>query len=329
MKKLYLFITAIALCGSIKAQIITLVDSAQLITDVGIGSGGANISALHDSLTFFGFGDAVSTGYRVADEFKVPSPGWTIDTLIFYNYQTGSTTISTMNDLRVAIRNADPLVNPSPSTIVWGDSTTNVFYDSYWSGIYRVNDNTTNATNSQRPIMKNLCVPSPPLHLSAGTYWLDWQAGGTLTSGPWCPPRTLVGKRITGNGEQWTGTGWIALMQTNVTLPSAGQGLPFTIKGSLYGSGVQELVSSNSVHVFPNPIASFATVNISSSVIAEKEGFSFEMYDMMGNVVMKMTDIKSKSFTVNKGSLANGVYTYTVKNGTEPIKNGRIVIIAQ
>ena len=24
--------------------------------------------------------------------------------------------------------------------------------------------------------------------LTEGTYWIDWQTGGTLASGPWAPP---------------------------------------------------------------------------------------------------------------------------------------------
>ena len=37
------------------------------------------------------------------------------------------------------------------------------------------------------------------IHLSPGTYWLVWQADGSLGSGPWAPPITITGQAVTGN----------------------------------------------------------------------------------------------------------------------------------
>jgi hypothetical protein len=62
-----------------------------------------------------------------------------------------------------------------------------------FSGIYRVADSTTNITNTQRPIMVQT-VNLGGTTLTAGTYWLDWQTEGSLTSGPWVPPVSIVGQ---------------------------------------------------------------------------------------------------------------------------------------
>jgi hypothetical protein len=104
---------------------------------------------------------------------------------------------------------------------VFGDLTTNRMTGTTWSNIYRVTQTTMTATN--RPIMVN--TVSCGTHLAPGTYWLDWTTSGSLGSGPWAPPITILGQTTTGNAMQYT-TGWAAAMDTG-TLTQ--QGLPFTI----------------------------------------------------------------------------------------------------
>ena len=69
--------------------------------------------------------------------------------------------------------------------------------------------------------------------LPAGTYWVDWQADGTLASGPWAPPVSILGQTTTGNALQFTSTGWAA-----VTDGPRAAGLP------LHRRGVGRLLSS-------------------------------------------------------------------------------------
>ncbi len=63
--------------------------------------------------------------------------------------------------------------------------------------------------------------------LPAGTYWLDWQVGGSLASGPWAPAITILGQTTTGNAMQQTvSTGvWANFIDVGP------QGLPFIIEG--------------------------------------------------------------------------------------------------
>ncbi len=59
----------------------------------------------------------------MGDDFTVPAGGgWQVDQMQFFAYQTGSTTTSTMNDIRVQIWNGDPTAG---GTVIWGDLTTN------------------------------------------------------------------------------------------------------------------------------------------------------------------------------------------------------------
>jgi hypothetical protein len=66
--------------------------------------------------------------------------------------------------------------------------------------------------------------------LPPGTYWLDWQFGGSGSfSGPWAPPVTILGQtgKPGANALQYTSTGWAALVDG--VYP---QDLPFIIDGA-------------------------------------------------------------------------------------------------
>jgi hypothetical protein len=94
-----------------------------------------------------------------------------------------------------------------------------------WSNIYRTLD--TSLTDTQRPIMT--VVVTVNTTLPPGTYWLDWQIGGTLASGPWAPPISILGQATTGNALQYANGVWAAVVDpgTNTT-----QGFPFQILGN-------------------------------------------------------------------------------------------------
>ena len=85
--------------------------------------------------------------------------------------------------------------NPSTGgTVIQDFWTTNNLVASAWTGIYRVLD--TDITSTNRPI-KFLDCPVTEFTLTEGTYWVEWSAYGTETSGPWALPLTLVGETIT------------------------------------------------------------------------------------------------------------------------------------
>ena len=204
---------------------VVLYDNGPMVTHPGGGAGGADASALQDvslGMGTYGFGAQLSAGNRVADDFTVTdAAGWTIDTITFFAYQTGSGTTSSITSLNLQIWDGPPNAG---GTVIWGDTTTNLLTSTTFANDYRVLEGTLTA--SDRPIMA--CVATVNHTLPAGTYWLDWQFGGSASfSGPWQPPVTILGQTTTGNAIQYTSTGWAALVDVGP------QGLPFIIDGVL------------------------------------------------------------------------------------------------
>lgn len=302
-----------------------LYDNGPIVNVPGGGTNGEDLSALHDGMTVLGFGHSIASGTRVADDFTVPSgEHWTIDSVVFYHYQTNSGNASTINSIHLAVRNVDPLTSADPSGIFWGDTTTEVFDNTYWSGVYRTG--ASSYTSTARPIMKSSAL-TINLSLPAGKYWLDWQIGGTGASGPWAPPITFASQMITGDGLQFNAGQWIAVDDTATagTQDDSPQGFPFIIYGSNTAS-VDDIYNNTNVVVFPNPMTTESSVQISADVIKASEGFSFVAYDMLGNRVKELNGINAHNFKVGKDGLANGAFIYEVLNGTEVIKRGKLFV---
>ncbi|HBX52394.1 MAG: hypothetical protein A2275_06180 [Bacteroidetes bacterium RIFOXYA12_FULL_35_11] len=197
-----------------------LIDNGPLVTHPAGGPGGADFSFLEAPNTNYGFGHAMSAGYGVAEDFTITVSDWAVDSVVFFAYQTGSTTTSTMTTYAVRIWNGEPGI--AGSAVVWGDSTTNVMTSTYFSGIYRGDD----VASADRPIMRSVCATTG-LTLTTGTYWVEWTCAGSMASGPWAPPVTISGQPATGNAKQRNGGTWANLMDgTNA------QGLPFLMYGT-------------------------------------------------------------------------------------------------
>ncbi|OQA64221.1 MAG: hypothetical protein BWY38_03060 [Ignavibacteria bacterium ADurb.Bin266] len=201
-----------------------LFDNGPLVTNPGGGAGGADLSALQSGIGLgtYGFGAQISAGNSVADDFTINGSSWNIEELQFFTYQTGSSTTSTINDVRIRIWNGAPNAGGS---IVFGDLTTNRLTSTTWANMYRALD--TSPTASDRPIMKVVVQFSPALVLGPGTYWVEVSLGGTLASGPWAPPVSIVGQTNTGNALQLTSTGWAAAVDGSYP-----QGIPFIVLGN-------------------------------------------------------------------------------------------------
>ncbi len=211
-----------------EAPVAVLYDNGPLANAPGGGFGGADASVLQTALTLtlYGFGHQIASNNSMGDDFTVPAGGgWQVDQMQFFAYQTGSTTTSTMNDIRVQIWNGDPTAG---GTVIWGDLTTNRLASSTFSNIYRSID--TSPLDSNRPIMVQTATIGTTL--APGTYWVQWMTGGTLASGPWAPPITITGTTTTGNGKQNLAGVWGNALDG--TFP---QGLPFIVIGSVVGGG--------------------------------------------------------------------------------------------
>lgn len=233
MNKLYdsskkLVVLTGLLAASVCANSQVLFDNGPVFNSAGTGSGGANESVLYTT-TFgmgtIGFGHQQTAFNRVADDFTITDCAWRIDSVVFFGYQTGSTTTSTFTGVNFRIWDSIP--DAPGSNVVYGDTTTNRLIRTVWSGVYRITETTTG--NTTRPIMRNVCTMNGTI-IPAGTFWLDWSSAGSLGSGPWAPPRTPVMVAITGNGRQRIGSVWNNLVDGGTGTPA--QGLPFIIYGT-------------------------------------------------------------------------------------------------
>ncbi len=327
MKKIFTLISAVVLSGFVTGQTL-LVNTASLVTHPGAGPSGMNVSATQAALsaTLIGSGQNRALGYWMSSKIVVPATGWVIDSLITYGYQTNSGLSSSFTGLYCYI-GADSSSRPS-STVVIGSKSVNAMLTSTFSGIYRTPNDVAPFTDVARPIMKIKSTLTGSL--SPGTYWVTWNATGSLASGPWNPPATVLGNLTTG-----TGTSDFQYIPTATPSPSwapiidgtSAQGMPF----KLYGqgatiTGVKEQSKTISVSVGPNPMSNEATVTIEGTT--NVSDLSFMVYDQLGREVMNNTSISSNSFTIEKGNLATGNYIYKLSNKKDnsTIKAGKLII---
>lgn len=215
------------LAGTANAQI--LFDNGPYFNSTGTGAGGANESVLYTTtfgMTTIGFGQQQASFNRIADDFVMNNCSIRVDSVVFFGYQTGSTTTSTFTGVTLRIWNGVP--DAGGSAVVFGDTTTNRMIRSAWTGAYRITETTVGA--STRPIMRNV-VNVGGVTLAGGTYWLDWASSGSLASGPWAPARTPQGVAITGNGRQRIGNTWNNAVDGGTGTPA--QGFPFIVYGAI------------------------------------------------------------------------------------------------
>lgn len=213
-------------------------DNGPLVNSPGTGAGGADESVLQNvslGMGTLGFGNQVANNNRVADDFTLSSTA-NIGAVVFYGYQTGSTTTSTITSVNYQIWDGPP--GQAGSSVVFGDTTTNRLLHSEFSNAYRVTETTHG--DAGRPIMRN--VVSAGVTLGPGTYWIDWQTDGTLGSGPWVPPVTITGQTTTGNAMQSVGGTWNSITDGGTDTP---QGLPFQLVS--LGAYVIDISNSNLV----------------------------------------------------------------------------------
>ncbi len=301
-----------------------LYDNGPIVTHPGAGIGNADVSAVNSNLqTVWGFRHSMFNGFRVAEDFIIPDAnGWQIDSIVFLAYQTSSGNTSTFTDYRMQVWDNSP--DNVASSILYGDTVTNVLFNTYWSGIYRTD--AVSFTNVDRPLMRNV-VSTPGLSLPQGTFWLDWGAFGSTSSGPWVPSISYASpsQTVTGDAIQFSGVNqvWQAITDTNLTtqLPDA-QGLPFYIYGSVI-AGIplhqQEEVISN---VYPNPVSVSAMISISDRNLGF---YTFELYDGLGRKVMVLDRIQKHHFELKRGSLQDGLYHYLIYRDGVRVNDGKII----
>ena len=327
MKKIFTLIASMTVSATVVGQTILLAGTSSLVTHPGQGAGGKDVSATQVGLgaTLYGTGQNRTTGAWLASKITVPANGWVIDSLITYGYQTGSSLVSTFTGLYCYV-GQDSMSLPSSSVVI-GSKSVNAQSATSWTGIYRTTTETPPFIETNRPIMKiksNLTGVIP-----AGTYWVTWNATGSLASGPWNPPVTVLNTISTGsNSYQYTATSglWATTKDGTVTTVE----MPFKLYGKIgVPTGVKEQSLVNAVSIAPNPISGSATVKIilEQNVSVNANDLSFLVYDQLGREVMNYSSIPSTTFMIEKGNLASGNYIYKVMNNKDQstLKTGKII----
>lgn len=245
-----------------------LYNNGPFVTHPAGGAGGSNLSVVPTILGNINYGASnqlTPAADRVADDFTL-SASCTVTSVLVYGFQTNSsTTTSPFTSVNLRIWSGRP--GDPGSTVVFGDTTTNRLMTSTWTGCYRARDDSTG--NTQRPIFAIEASVSPPLALSAGTYWVDWQVGGTLSSGPFSAyvayPNLPGAAGANSRWKQGTASNWINAIDGGNFAP---QEFPFIIRGTsggaapcypnCDGSTTNPRLSANDFQCFLN---SFATAS--------------------------------------------------------------------
>ncbi len=276
-----------------------LFDNGPLVTHPDQGSG-SDTSMLQTALgmTTLGAGAQFSAGNRVAEDIVI-TQDCTIDSISFFAYQTGSSTTSTITGVNLQVWDGVP--GDPGSNVVWGSSTTNIMGTTSFTNIYRMSDTGPGTT---RPIMVAYAVTSG-LVLSPGTYWFDWQYDGSLASGPWAPPVSIIGQTTTGNAKQFTASSgaWADLTDGGTLTP---QGLPFVVYGEV---GIVE-THDVGVALLVAPVSGELTATATVTVQIENFGSENETgFDVAFQINGGTVETQTVSATVNGGATLD--YTFT------------------
>jgi hypothetical protein len=211
-------------------------DNGPLVTHPGGGCSGNDASRLQEALGMdvMGFIASRFSGYHVVDNFTVPAPGWIVSTITFFTY---SDPVGIPTDVRVRIWNGAPNAGGS---VIWGNTTTNRFLSSSFTGIYRDNENLW-LGNCDRPIRAT--VAAIEVVLTPGTYWVDFQIDTTPLRNVYAPPTTVIGSTSPCspcNALQWNTSTWVAVTDSGTLTP---QDVKFVISyewiGQLFTDGFE------------------------------------------------------------------------------------------
>ncbi|MBI5661432.1 MAG: T9SS type A sorting domain-containing protein [Ignavibacterium album] len=257
-----------------------LYDNGPYFNSPGGGPDSADGSILQTSLglNVLGFAHQQSANFRVADDFVIPAgQTWTIQDAVFYAYQTGSTTTSTITGVNVRIWNGQPGVG----TVIFGDTVTNRMSATTWSNCYRYSDTNPGTT---RPLMRQTVTLG--VTLGEGHYWIDWQSSGSLASGPWVPPITITGQASTGDALQYGSGAWNPIIDNGTA--QTPQGLPFSLNGTmgtLQTKSLKIVQNNDQVKVFNTTAYTTGSYKISFMVYipSGKAGYFNTLQTFAGN----------------------------------------------
>jgi hypothetical protein len=290
-------------------------------------SGTSRFSALFEPAgNAFGFPMAQSAGNWVAEDFIIPpSTTWAIDSIIVYGYQTQATanTTSTFTGGYAMLYNGVP--GAISTMVVGGDSTTNRFANSSYTGIQRVDTitNTTGVFGGGYRLIMRVAMTGFSNILAAGNYWLAWSTTGSVSSGPWANLKVVAGTpsptnptsqngRIRGANAVW------AAVRDSLTASTPGQavGFNFLLKGRINPTSVKDVSATAFTLAAPFPNPASGTTNISFS-LRNKSRVSVYIVNAAGQRVANVVEDEMTAgdylIPFSTASLASGNYRVTLQ----------------
>ena len=88
-------------------------------------------------------------------------------------------------------------------------------------------------------------------------------------------------------------------------------------------TGIEQINSNdNDVRIYPNPINTFAIIEINPQI--NLEGTELRIYDVFGRTIKKIA-VTEHRMTFDRNDLPNGIYFYELKNNMM-LKTGKIIV---
>ena len=218
MKSKILGLLAVGLLAGPMAEAAVLFNNGPVVD-------GNGLSVIRAGGTLFGAGAQGNIPNLVGEDFTVGGPGWNVDSLSFYAYQSFAGGQYTFTGVTWSIIAGS--VNGGSVAASGTTATTNGGLEGY-----RVT--ATNLGNTDRAIFK-VDADIPMVTLAPGSYWLTWGLTGTAASGPWQPPTSdgVIGNAV----QSLSGGPFNPVIDSGDTL---GVAFPFSIHGSVVSVPVPE-----------------------------------------------------------------------------------------
>jgi hypothetical protein len=225
MKRTLVIAMACAMVGSAHAQ---LWNNGGMVTHPGAGPGGVDVSMASQIDPPSTAGSNVRDTFRLADNFVVTGPGWIVNSIRTYGYETNAVTPGwTGGSLR--IWNAEP--GTMGASVIFDQTYTSGQMGVTYTNINRVFHGAANISNTARRIHA-INFGTGNLVLNPGTYWIDWNVTGgasgwgnyVMQANPNDPNQPST---VFGDGRQWQGTMW------QPTAQAPGVEIPFQVHGEV------------------------------------------------------------------------------------------------
>ncbi len=105
----------------------------------------------------------------------------------------------------------------------------------------------------------------------------------------------------------------------NISIPGYTRTDAFLAKLSSVVS-VNEVTQNNTIRIYPNPVKDKLTIDYNHDL----EKGEIMIYDVLGQIVLKENILRNKQ--INLGQFKSGLYTYIIRNDSQHIQNGKLII---